>query len=143
MAETLTLDDELDSRFKAVRRGEASAVVCPWCGGRISELEPEDCCGELAEGRKRLAQAHLQGIEKQADRARHGGRKSIQCPYCDQINHPNNLESRAHWKRPNVNPYCCDLFYSAVMRLADHKAVQDQIDHKRRIEDGITKASRN
>ena len=142
--ETLTLDGELDRRFKAVRRGEASAVVCPWCGGRISELDPEDCCDELAEARERLAQAHLKSIEKQAAGGRAGAWKSITCPYCGAVNRPENAtEDQTAWKRPLINPFCCDLFYSAVMRLADHKVVQDQIDHKRRIEDGMAKASRN
>ena len=143
MTEPLTLDGELDRQFKSVRRGEASAVACPWCGDRISELEPEDCCNELTEARARLAQAHLKSIDKQAAGARSGAWKGITCPYCDQINHPDNLQSQAHWKRPNINPYCCDLFFSAVMRLADHKAVQDQIDHARRIQDKVAKASRN
>jgi len=142
MAETLTLDGELDRQLRAVRRGETESVVCPW-HGTIVNAESGNCCIEMDEARERLAEVHLKSIEKQSDRARHGGRKSIQCPYCDELNHPNNLESPAHWKRPNVNIYCCDLFFAAVMRLADHHAVQKQIDHARRIQDGVAKASRN
>ena len=142
--ETLTLDGELDRQFKAVRRGEASAVACPWCGDRISELEPEDCCNELTEARARLAQAHLKSIEKQAAGARSGAWKGITCPYCGEVNLPENQTAdRSAWKRENVSPYCCDSFFSAVMRLADHKAVQDQIDHARRIQDKVAKASQN
>ena len=69
---------------------------------------------------------------------------SIECPYCGGINRPENVvEDQSAWKRPCISPYCCDLFFSAVMRLADHQGVQEQIDMKRRIEDGIAKASRN
>lgn len=142
MAETLTLEGELDRQLRAVRRGETEVVVCPW-HGTIVDSESGDCCDQMTDARERLAQAHLKNIEKQAAGARAGAWKGIACPYCGEINRPENLESPAHWKRPNINPYCCDLFYSAVMRLADHKIVQDQIDQKRRIEDNIAKASRN
>lgn len=142
MAEALTLDGELDRQMKLVRTGEITAVVCPW-HGLIVDADTGTCCAEMDEARDRLAQAHLRSIEKQADRARHGGRKSIVCPYCDQINHPNNLESPAHWKRPNINPYCCDLFFLAVTRLAEQARVQKQIDHARRVQDQIAKASCN
>ena len=142
MAETLTLDGELDRQLRAVRKGETDVVVCPW-HGNIVNSETGNCCIEMDEARERLASAHLRSIEKQADRARHGGRKSIECPYCGEINHPNNLESRAHWKRPNVNPYCCESFFVAVVRLAEHAKVQKQVDHARRIQDNVARASRN
>jgi hypothetical protein len=68
---------------------------------------------------------------------------SVQCPYCDEINRPENMESPAHWKRPNVSPFCCNLFFMATVHLADRHIIQGQIDHKRRIEDALANASVN
>lgn len=138
----LTLDDELDRQMKSVRRGETEAVVCPWHGA-ILNVESGDCCVEMEDARDRLSKAHLQSIERQFAGARRGIRDSLQCPYCDAINRPENLESPAHWKRPGVNPWCCDSMVLAVMALSDRLIVQSQLDHKRRIEDGIAKGAAN
>lgn len=139
---TLTLDGELNRQLKAVRRGETDKVVCPWCGA----IGSSDCCVELADARERLSRTALERIGKQARSIRSGIQidPSIECPYCDGINRPENAtEDRSAWKRPNVSPYCCDLFFSAVMRLADHQVVQNQIDHARRIQDNLAKVSVN
>ena len=144
MAEaTLTLDGELDRQMKALRKGEAETIVCPWCG-TFCNSETGECCVELADAKTRLARAHLQSIERQVNGIRKKLRDtSVQCPYCDGINRPENLMSEAHWKRPNISPYCCDLFFVAVASLAEREIVQEQLDHKRRIEDNISKAGMN
>ncbi len=143
ISEALTLDAELDRQLKAVRRGESDTVVCPW-HGMIVTAEDGNCCVEMEEARDRLGKAHLQSIERQVSGIRRGLRDhSVQCPYCDGINRPENMESVAHWKRPNVSPYCCDLFYMATIHLADRQVIQDRIDHKRRIDDMLAEASAN
>lgn len=139
MAEELTLDGELDRQLKLVRRGEASTIVCPFCGA-ISNEGSEQCCDDLAEAKGRLSRLHIQSIERQVSGIRLGLRdESIECPYCGEINSPDNMWSPPDWKRPNISPYCCDLFFVAVTRLADRSVVQKQIDHKNRIDDNIAR----
>lgn len=135
-------DAELDRQLKAVRRGETETVVCPFCGTFCNESSGE-CCADMEDARERLSGSHLRSLQRQFNGVRAGTRDSVQCPYCDGINRAENLESPAHWKRPNVSPYCCPLMDAACARLTDQIIVQGQIDHKRRIEDKIAKASVN
>lgn len=142
MAETITLDGELDRQLKAVRNKETESVVCPW-HGNIVNAETGDCCIEMEEARDRIARQHFESLEMQFRGIRNNLRDSVQCPYCDGINRAENLTSPAHWKRPGVSPYCCSLMDAACATIGNRLRVQAQIDHKRRIEDGIAKASRN
>jgi hypothetical protein len=140
--ETLTLDGELDRQLKAVRRGETESVVCPW-HGNIVNAETGNCCIEMDEARERLAKEHFESIDRQFRGIRNHLRDSVQCRYCDGINRAENLDGPAHWKRPYVSPYCCPLMDAACATIGDRLRVQAQLDQKRRIEDGIAKASRN
>ena len=138
------LDGELDRQLKAVRKGETERVVCPW-HGTIVDAESGNCCVEMDEARERLAHAHLRKIQKQVAGIRNGIQSdpSIECPYCGGINRPENVTSEADWKRPGVNPYCCDSFFVGVARLAEHDGMQHLIDHARRIQDNIAKVGWN
>lgn len=142
MAEPLTLDGELDRQLKLVRKGEIQSVVCPW-HGVIVDADTGICCMDMNEALDRLAQAHLKSVERQFVGIRDRLRDSVQCPYCDGINREENLASPAHWKRPGISPYCCSLMDAACAAIGNQLMVQAQLDHKRRIEDGIAKASRN
>ena len=142
MTEPLTLDGELDRQLKAVRRGETKVVFCPWHGNAVNE-ETGNCCIEMDEARERLTLEHFRSIDRQFVGVRGGLRDSVQCPYCDGINRAENLESPAHWKRPGISPYCCPLMDAACATLGERVRVQAQLDHKRRIEDGLAKARCN
>lgn len=143
MSPSLTQDDELARQLKAVRKGETETIVCPWCG-IFNNAESGDCCVDMAEARERLGEQHLQSIERQFTAVRNGLRdESVQCPYCDGINRPENLESPAHWKRAGVSPYCCDLMVLAVMAIGQRLIEQSKIDHMHRIQDQIAKVSCN
>jgi hypothetical protein len=141
--EALTQDSELDRQLKAVRRGETDVIVCPWCGV-FNNSESGDCCAEIAEARQRMAIENLKRVESQFKRVRNGlGDASVQCPYCDAINRPENLESPAHWKRAGVNPWCCDPMVLAVVAISERWMLQAQIDHMHRIQDNVAKVTCN
>jgi hypothetical protein len=143
MTHNLTHDAELDRQLKAVRRGETDVIVCPWCGV-FNNSESGDCCAEIAEARQRMAIENLKRIESQFKRVRNGlGDASVQCPYCDAINRPENLESPAHWKRPMRSPWCCDLMVIAVMSVGERMRQQDLVDHMHRIQDNVAKVNCN
>lgn len=136
-------DADLDRQLKSVRKGETETVVCPWCG-LFGNEDSGECCISMEDAKRRLGELHLKSLNGQFSGARNGLRdESVQCPYCDAINRPENMESPAHWKRPGVSPYCCDSMVFAVMVLGERLMIQAQIDHARRIQDGISKASAN
>lgn len=138
----MTMDGELDRQMKALRRGETETVVCPFCG-IFSNSESGDCCMEMEDARDRLGASHLKSLEGQFSGARHGLRDSVQCPYCDGINRPENLASESEWKRPGVSPYCCDSMVSAVLALGERMLIQKKLDHKHKLEDSIAKVRQN
>lgn len=142
MSSILDKDADLDRQMKAVRRGETDVVICPWCG-IASDAESGDCCINFSEAKDRIATEHLKLVVARFKSVRNGLADSVQCPYCDEINRWENFESPAHWKRPGINPYCCDTLALAVVRVGDHSILQDRIDHMRRIQDNLAKASCN
>ncbi len=142
MVEELTLAGELDRQLKSVRKGESETIVCPWCGV-ISNSGSDECCIEFATAKDELGKLHLKQVIARFKSVRNGLADSVQCPYCDEINRWENHESPAHWKRPNVNIYCCDAMAYAVVVVGENAITQDQIDHMRRIEDNLAKVSMN
>lgn len=143
MPEPLTLDGELDRQLKLVRCGQSETIVCPWCG-MISDSESGKCCVELTQARERLAESHIKSLERQFAAVRNHFRDStVQCPYCDAINRPENLDDETQWKRPGTSPWCCDLMVYAVMGIGNRMITQALIDEKRRIEDSIAKVGMN
>lgn len=138
----LSLEGELDRQMKLVRKGESSVIVCPWCGS-INGPESPDCCPEYTEGRESLGRENLRLVIARQKSIQNGLADSIQCPYCDAINRPENFDDPTTWKRPSVNPWCCDQMMHTVMAIAMNIITQDQIDQKHRIEDGIAKTRAN
>lgn len=136
MTQELTLDSELNRQLKAVRNGQSNVIVCPWCG--VFNAESESCCEEFRSARERISVENLERLLRQFAEIRKGRpRDSVECPYCGQINRKDNMESPAHWKRPGVNPWCCDLMVMAVMRIGESFMEQDRIDKFRRIQDKV------
>lgn len=142
MAEELTLTGELDRQFRLVRRGESQTVVCPSCGS-INNSESGDCCEWYASAQEELAELHLKQAAARFAAFRNKLADSVECPYCGGINRIENFQSPAHWKRPMVSPYCCTPMDYAAHALGKAVMQQKQIDHMRRIQDGIAKASAN
>lgn len=142
MTEELTLESELDRQLKAVRNGTSETVVCPWCGV-IGNSESGECCYEMVATKDALGQIHLKQVIARFKSVRGGLADSVECPYCGGINRWENHESPAHWKRPNVNIYCCDSMAYAVVIVGENAITQDRIDNMRRIQDNIAKVSAN
>jgi hypothetical protein len=156
--------EELDRQLLLVTQGKSLTVICPWCGiiSDAREFDPNetDCCPDFTDARNERGVRQIASIDRQqremmeglrtnqkGRRKAKGGvvtRDSIECPYCGGINRPENaLGSPEGWKRPNVSPYCCDLFVAAVIAIAQRIHTQQQIEKVGRINEAISRAERN
>lgn len=139
----LDREEDLARQYKAMRDtpdgGIVPIIFCPWCstGNRVGDAP---CCVAFSSAVDTIGKKQLASVERQMREVRLGSRRSMHCPYCDarmkkpKSNHPSD------WHRPMVSPVCCELMHDAVLAITQRGLVQAQIEHKKRVEDGLTRA---
>ena len=147
---------EFEDKIGVIQRDEIKhgktglTMFCPWCR-KINNGDGEPCCFAFSEALENRANRQLQEFFGQYHRVETGQSESITCPYCGDANwipsiNPTTTRRERDpldWKRPNVSPFCCDLFQQAALAVAKTKGLQEKIDQCKRIQDGIERAERN
>lgn len=133
--------EDLERQYANLQADPATSVIfCPWCS-KGNRPDQGACCGFFAEGVAKIGQKKLDSVIKQLREVRLGSRKSIHCPYCGSyIRH---AEHPVDWPRPLTSPFCCDIFSDAALAIAQRQAVEEQVEQKKRIEDGLARGMRN
>lgn len=139
----MDMDTDLDRQMIAIARGESSMLVCPFCGVFNVGVDGS-CCAQLQDAKDRRGVRNIKSIERQRNGVVDGLRSAIDCPYCAGVNQPRAEELHpSEWVRPLVSPFCCDLFQAAISAVMYAVVEQRRLDHVKRIQDGLAKASVN
>lgn len=124
-------------------------VACLWCG-QVNMPDGNVCCASFEAALDEYTQGQFDQFLKAYERVKQGKSLSIACPWCGEANwipqaNPTQDGPRTplDWKRPNVSPFCCDMFVNAAMAVAQRLAWNQKIDAFHRIQDAMAKAERN
>lgn len=138
--------DELDRQLTLIERRGPVIVVCPWCGAITNEFRAEnpDCCLDFRQARDSRGIEKLETLKRNHRRMLNGEITCLSCPYCHKHNYrvSKSEQHPAEWKRPNVSPFCCDLFALAVKAICYAMAEQKLQDDTARIADEIARGKR-
>lgn len=138
--------EDLERQCRAMRSTADGAVLpvifCPWCstGNRVGDTP---CCVAFTQAVDAIGRKQLASVERQVREIRLGGQRSMHCPYCDTRIPKPKTDNPVDWFRPMVSPVCCELLHDAVLAIAQRSVVMDGIEKKKKIEDGLVRASSN
>lgn len=140
--ETLSESQKHEWIDDQIRKG--GAVFCPWCS---SMNRPGDeaipCCTPFRFAVKDRADAMVRSFASQYTAVEVGLASSITCPYCKEVNRAPAPQHPAEWKRPGINPFCCDTFCMVLLAHLEVKRVQGLVHQADQLAEAMDKAAKN
>ena len=125
-----------------IRKG--GSVFCPWCSAiNLIGNEDDPCCTPFSFAIKDRGHRLVQEFANQYTAVEVGIASAITCPYCREVNRAPAPQDPTEWKRPMVNPFCCDLFCMALAAHLEVKRVQSLVHRADQIAEQYDKAAKN
>lgn len=119
-------------------------VFCPWCSGINNPGdEATPCCRAFSLAIQDRADEMVRSFANQYTAIECGLSSSITCPYCRSVNRAPGPVHPADWKRPMINPFCCDQFCHALAARLEVKRVNGLVRMADKIAERLDKAGAN
>lgn len=140
--DVMTESDKYQFLDDQIRKG--GSVFCPWCSSinRIGD-ESNPCCRQFAFAVQERADNLVLSFANQYTAVEIGMSSSITCPWCKQVNRAPAPEDPCDWKRPMVNPFCCDVFCHVLAAHLEVKRVKSLVHRADQIAEALDKAANN